>query len=85
MSVPWLCICKFWVLEIVSSLVAYATFGLLEGFFDHQALFYNAQTVPMSRLEVVEKFVNLEQPHRETHTNKFSDPSSMTQNLTVQP
>ncbi|KAG2312013.1 hypothetical protein Bca52824_023570 [Brassica carinata] len=49
------------------------------------ALFCSTQTVAMSRLQVVEKFVNLEQPRWETHTNKFSDPSSTTQNQTVQP
>lgn len=46
-------------LHIVNALNANATFSLLEGFFEHQALFYNAQTQLLSRPEVVEKIVKL--------------------------
>ncbi|KFK42038.1 hypothetical protein AALP_AA2G203800 [Arabis alpina] len=46
-------------LHIVNTLHANATFSLLEGFFKHQALFYNAQTQLLSRPEVVEKIVKL--------------------------
>lgn len=46
-------------LHIVNALNANATFSLLEGFFKHQALFYNAQTQLLSRPEVVERIVKL--------------------------
>ncbi|XP_010539827.1 PREDICTED: uncharacterized protein LOC104813773 [Tarenaya hassleriana] len=46
-------------LHIVNALDANATFKLLEGFFKHQALFYNAQTQLMSRPAVVEEIVKL--------------------------
>ncbi|KAF3495901.1 hypothetical protein DY000_02054204 [Brassica cretica] len=69
----------------MSSLDAYATFTLLRGFFEHQALFYNALAQPLSRIEVVEKIVKLGTVTLETHTNMFSNPASSTQNLTMQP
>ncbi|KAL0754259.1 hypothetical protein Bca101_091927 [Brassica carinata] len=58
-------------LHIMSSLDAYATFSLMRGFFEHQALFYNALAQPLSRVEVVEKIVKLGTVTLETHTNMF--------------
>ncbi|CAH8387822.1 unnamed protein product [Eruca vesicaria subsp. sativa] len=49
---------------------------LLEGFFEHQALFYNTQTQPLSRVGVVEKNVKLGTITLGTHTNMLSNPSS---------
>ncbi|XP_010416509.1 PREDICTED: uncharacterized protein LOC104702353 [Camelina sativa] len=46
-------------LHIVNTKNANATFCLLEGFFKHQTMFYNAQTQLLSRPEVVEKIVQL--------------------------
>ncbi|XP_024009147.1 uncharacterized protein LOC112084164 [Eutrema salsugineum] len=46
-------------LHIVNTLNANATFSLLEGFFKHQALFYNAQTQLLSRPAVVDKIIKL--------------------------
>ncbi|CAA0337220.1 unnamed protein product [Arabidopsis thaliana] len=46
-------------LHIVNTVHANATFSLLEGFFKHQSLFYNAQTQLLSRPAVVEKIVEL--------------------------
>ncbi|CAN6894585.1 unnamed protein product [Brassica oleracea] len=70
----------------------------MRGFFEHQALFYNALAQPLSRVEVVEKIVKLGTVTLETHTNMFSNPASSiisaapcdfpqqsTQNLTMQP
>ncbi|KAF8082367.1 hypothetical protein N665_0830s0014 [Sinapis alba] len=46
-------------LHIVNALNANATFSLLEGFFEDQALFYNAQTQLLTRPEIMEKIVKL--------------------------
>ncbi|CAN8234512.1 unnamed protein product [Cochlearia groenlandica] len=46
-------------LHIVNTFKANAIFTLLEGFFEHQAMFYNAQTKLLSRPEVVERIVEL--------------------------
>ncbi|KAF8104464.1 hypothetical protein N665_0172s0094 [Sinapis alba] len=52
---------------------------------DAKALFYNAQTKPLSGVKVVEKIAKLGTVTLGTHTNMFSNPASTTQNLTVQP
>ncbi|CAH8351204.1 unnamed protein product [Eruca vesicaria subsp. sativa] len=44
--------------------------------FAGRALFYNTQTQPLSRVEVVEKNVKLGTVTLGTHTNMFSNPSS---------
>uniref|UniRef100_A0A1J3CRV1 Thioredoxin-like fold domain-containing protein n=1 Tax=Noccaea caerulescens TaxID=107243 RepID=A0A1J3CRV1_NOCCA len=46
-------------LHIVNTLNSSATFILLEGFFEHQAMFYNAQTQLLSRPAVVDRIVKL--------------------------
>ncbi|KAF8109104.1 hypothetical protein N665_0102s0013 [Sinapis alba] len=46
-------------LHIVNTFNANATFGLLEGFFNHQALFYSAKTQLLTRPEVVGRIVKL--------------------------
>ncbi|CAE5964289.1 unnamed protein product [Arabidopsis arenosa] len=46
-------------LHIVNTVNANATFSLLEGFFKHQSLFYNAKTNLLTRAAVVEKIVEL--------------------------
>ncbi|KAJ0255897.1 Thioredoxin-like_fold domain-containing protein [Hirschfeldia incana] len=46
-------------LHIVNTHNASATFGLLEGFFKHQEMFYGAKTQLLTRPEVVGRIVNL--------------------------
>ncbi|CAH2067513.1 unnamed protein product [Thlaspi arvense] len=46
-------------LHIVNTLHSNATFRLLEEFFEHQALFHNAQTQLLSKPEIVDKIVKL--------------------------